>query len=104
MVIGLLFFQPAAGVLHHHFFKRDKKRNIFSYGHIWLGRCVIILGIINGGLGLQLAGDSTGGKIAYGVASGVIFLLYLGVLGWNWKQEFKATIDNVVKDSKRSVV
>lgn len=34
-------------------------------------------GIINGGLGLQLAGNSTGGIIGYGVVAGVIAALYL---------------------------
>jgi hypothetical protein len=36
-----------------------------------------VCGIINGGLGLQLAGNSTGGIIGYGVVAGVIAALYL---------------------------
>lgn len=31
----------------------------------------MLLGIINGGLGLQLASNTTGGEIAYGVVGGI---------------------------------
>jgi len=51
----LLFFQPLLGFLHHFMFKKHGRRMVWSYGHIWLGRIIITLGIINGGLGLQLA-------------------------------------------------
>ena len=54
--------------------------------HIWHGRILIILGIVNGGLGLQLADNTTSGEIAYGVVAGVIFVVYIVVLGlWYYK-------------------
>jgi hypothetical protein len=34
------------------------------------------LGIVNGGLGLKLAANTNGGKIAYGVVAGGIAVLY----------------------------
>ena len=40
----------------------------------------MILGAINGGLGLQLAGDSGNLKIAYGVVAGVVFSVYVFVI------------------------
>jgi len=61
MVIGLLVttiliaFQPLMGYLQHRFFKKHGKRSVFGHAHRWLGRGAIILGIINNGLGLQLA-------------------------------------------------
>lgn len=36
----------------------------------------MILAVINGGLGLQLAGNTKHGEIAYGVVAGVIALIY----------------------------
>ena len=39
----------------------------------------MILGAINGGLGLQLSGNSTKGEIAYGVVAGVVFCIYVFV-------------------------
>ncbi len=37
------------------------------------------LGIINGGLGLQLSGNTTKGEMAYGVVAGVIWLVWVAV-------------------------
>ena len=49
--------------------------------HIWYGRALFIMAIVNGGLGLQLAarlGSRTiGGEIAYGVVAGVVGLVYI---------------------------
>ncbi|KAF2764718.1 CBD9-like protein [Teratosphaeria nubilosa] len=78
VLLGVFFFQPASGWLHHVFFKKNGGRGIFSYWHLFIGRGAIILGIINGGLGLQLAGVSRSDKIAYGVCAGFIGVVYLG--------------------------
>ncbi|KAH9828199.1 integral membrane protein, partial [Teratosphaeria destructans] len=77
VLLGVVFFQPASGWLHHLFFKKNGGRGIFSYWHLFIGRAAIILGIINGGLGLQLAGVSRSDKIAYGVCAGFIGVVYL---------------------------
>ena len=37
---------------------------------------MIVCGIINGGLGLQLAGNSKGGIVGYSVVAGVVGVLY----------------------------
>ncbi|KAF2091532.1 iron reductase domain protein, partial [Saccharata proteae CBS 121410] len=78
----LLFFQPFLGLLHHVLFKKHSMRTFWSYAHIWLGRILITLGIINGGLGLLFAADtpwaaSNSAYIAYGVVAGVIWLVYV---------------------------
>lgn len=79
----LIFFQPFLGFMHHFAFKKHSRRVIWSYGHIWLGRIIITLGIVNGGLGLQLAQDlhflspSTGAIIGYSVAAAIMWLLYV---------------------------
>ncbi|KAK3701429.1 hypothetical protein LTR37_015527 [Vermiconidia calcicola] len=57
VLLGVLFFQPVFGYLHHRSYKSIERRTIVSYIHIWVGRLVILLGMINGGLGIQLAGD-----------------------------------------------
>lgn len=48
--------------------------------HKWNGRVFLILGVINGGLGLQLSGNSTAAEIAYGVLAGVFFTLWFVVV------------------------
>ncbi|TKA68994.1 hypothetical protein B0A55_07538 [Friedmanniomyces simplex] len=79
----VLLFQPVLGFLHHTMFKKHSRRVVWSYGHIWLGRAAITLGIINGGLGLQLSQQThifapkQGTIIAYGVVAGLIWLVYI---------------------------
>jgi len=53
--------------------------------HLWLGRIVLALGIIDGGLGFRLSDTlkgpkwSDGWKIAYGVLGGFVWIVYVGV-------------------------
>lgn len=58
-------------------FKKTGGRTFWSYAHVWLGRILITLAIINGGLGLQLADNSKSGEIAYGVIAAVVWLVYV---------------------------
>ncbi|PLN80378.1 CBD9-like protein [Aspergillus taichungensis] len=87
VVIALLvLFQPAMGLLQHMHFRRTGGKSPFAYAHRWLGRMLIVLGIINGGLGLRLAGIGSpgtpkGAMIAYSVIAGIVGLTYLAVHG-----------------------
>lgn len=94
-VLVLAFFQPFLEIIHHSLFKKraaaakdgsaNKKAGRSAPGgiHLWLGRALIVLGMINGGLGLRLAANSpfetnTRPKtIGYSVAAAVMFLLYV---------------------------
>ena len=79
-MIGLLLLQPVLGYVHHLIYVKEHKRTLWIYSHIWYGRALILLAVINGGLGLQLSGNTVKGEIAYGVIAGVMFLLYIAVL------------------------
>jgi hypothetical protein len=76
IIVVLLSFQPIIGLIHHRKFYRLKKRTAWSYAHIWYGRVLIVLGIINGGLGLQLAGNSKTGMIVYATVAGLVGAVY----------------------------
>jgi Cytochrome domain of cellobiose dehydrogenase len=82
----LVLFQPALGLIQHVRFRKVEKRTIFGYVHQWLGRILILLGIVNGGLGLRISGEIGSedvprwSVIAYGVAAGVVGLLYIAVV------------------------
>lgn len=78
VLVAMLVFQPFAGWLHHKQFLRTGQRSAISHGHIWVGRIAIILGMINGGLGLELGGVETRYVIAYSVVAGVMGVAYLG--------------------------
>ncbi|MCJ1358085.1 MAG: hypothetical protein MMC33_008083 [Icmadophila ericetorum] len=75
----LVLFQPIGGLLHHLIIRKSVERSQTFIGesHKWLGRVLILLGAINGGLGLQLSANTTGGEIAYGVVAGVVFIIYV---------------------------
>ncbi|KAF2010996.1 hypothetical protein BU24DRAFT_427198 [Aaosphaeria arxii CBS 175.79] len=85
VVLVLLAFQPILGLLHHSKFKKHGRRTIWTYGHLWLGRIAITLGIINGGLGMLFATETRmfvptrGQMIAYGVVAGLVWLLWVSV-------------------------
>lgn len=74
----MLFVQGALGQLHHAEFQRTKKRSGWSYMHIWTGRIVIALAIVNGGIGLgpQLAHASSGQIAAYSVVALCVVTAY----------------------------
>ena len=95
-VLALALLQPVFGTLHHRLSKRraadatagraikSPGRTSFGRIHIWLGRSLILMGIVNGGLGIRLAGKSplqsssttTKAATAYGVVAGGMFALY----------------------------
>jgi hypothetical protein len=82
----LLFLQPLGGILHHLNFRRHGRRTFISHLHVWFGRALITLGMINGGLGLLLTSHAKRRAtpevlrrrhIAYGVFAGVMWLLWV---------------------------
>ncbi|KAK1061476.1 hypothetical protein LTR33_012692 [Friedmanniomyces endolithicus] len=79
----VLLFQPVLGVLHHVMFKKYSRRTVWSYGHIWLGRAAITVGMVNAGLGLRLSQEtrvfapSQGAVVGYWVVAVIIWLVYM---------------------------
>lgn len=80
------------GYLQHRHFVKRRNSSIFGHLHRWIGRAMLVLGVVNGGLGLKIArkeagdqGASRGVVIAYGVVAGVVGVVYLVVvLGSNF--------------------
>jgi hypothetical protein len=86
IVVGILLFQPIGGILHHRLYVKHQTASIYGVGHRWTGRVLLILGAINGGLGLQLADETRPRSIAYGVLAGFFFLLWAVALFWNGRR------------------
>ncbi|KAI1430118.1 iron reductase domain protein [Xylaria sp. FL1777] len=78
VVVALLGVQPIGGYVHHVYYVKYQKRGVVSYAHIWYGRILMVLGIVNGGLGLELASASHSLVIAYSVVAAVVFSAYIG--------------------------
>ena len=77
-------------------FKQYDRKTFWTASHIWVGRAVITLGIINGGLGLQLSQVDRSNEIAYGVLAGLIWMVWLGVVLW---ATFGPSKDNRASDT-----
>lgn len=77
VLVAMMVFQPLAGWLHHRQFVRTGRRSAISHGHVWVGRVAIILGMINGGLGLELGRVEKRYVIAYSVVAGAMGLVYI---------------------------
>lgn len=96
-VIGTVLFafawlQPFLGMAHHYILLSTNKRTLISAMHILFGRILIILGMINGGLGLALAEQSTRAEnVIYGTLVGIIWVAYtLVTLGYEVKRDNQA--------------
>jgi hypothetical protein len=89
VVVCGLFFQPFLGLVHHLLYKRRGGPNAFTHVHVWWGRLLVALGIINGGLGLQLAGNSRGIYVAYGIVAGIIWTTWMGLAALTWWRAYE---------------
>ncbi|EXA35203.1 hypothetical protein FOVG_13964 [Fusarium oxysporum f. sp. pisi HDV247] len=76
IVCVLMIVQPVLGWMHHKNYVKYQRRTTISYGHIWYGRGIMIVGIVNGGIGLQLSGASTGLIAAYSVVGILVSAIY----------------------------
>jgi hypothetical protein len=87
VVVGILLSaQPILGILQHLHFRSTGSRSVMGLGHQWLGRIVIILGVINGGLGMRESGPVGNewvpnyAPVVYSIVAAVVFLIYVGVV------------------------
>ncbi|KAI0020518.1 iron reductase domain protein [Xylariomycetidae sp. FL0641] len=76
VIVALFGLQPVGGYLHHLHYVKHRQRGAISYGHIWYGRALMIMGIVNGGLGLKLADPGRSYVVAYSVVAAIVFALY----------------------------
>jgi Cytochrome domain of cellobiose dehydrogenase len=87
VVSCLLLFQPVLGLIQHLRHRKFGERTIFGHIHRWLGRSLILLGVINGGLGLYITGEigsesvPTWAVIAYSVIAAVVGIIYIVIAG-----------------------
>ena len=78
ILFGLTTIQPFLGTIHHKRYSKVQRRTFLACLHTQLGRVLITIGILNGGLGLLLADDSTTSeRMAYGIIGGVMWLSYV---------------------------
>ena len=47
IVVIALFVQALLGYKHHRDYKKTGQRTVVSHSHIWLGRALVVLGMVN---------------------------------------------------------
>ncbi|KGO44401.1 Cytochrome b561/ferric reductase transmembrane [Penicillium expansum] len=86
VVILLVIVQPILGIRQHMLFRKTQQKTKWAYAHRWQGRIMLGLGVVNGGIGLNLSrsgsGDSRGALIGYGVVTGIVYVGYFGILAF----------------------
>lgn len=105
IVVVLMILQPFIGLLQHLRYLRKQQKSLWNPVHKWFGRVLVILGMINGGLGLHLANNTTGGKIAYGVVAGICGVAFVFLIFWKGPNEGKDNTEEIsdieMEDSTR---
>ena len=105
VILAFATIQPISGWIHHRIYRARATtlattnrgprpgRTLWGRAHLWLGRCLITLGIINGGLGLRSAennpiqdrGSTRNAEIGYGIAAGLMWSIYASItVAWEW--------------------
>ncbi|GAB7344136.1 hypothetical protein MBLNU457_2032t1 [Dothideomycetes sp. NU457] len=86
IVLVALTLQPLSGALAHHLFAASRNKTVVHVIHRWTGRTFLVLGAVNGGLGLrlqQIAGKQNGYiLVPYVVVVVGVFVCWGGVVGW----------------------
>ncbi|KAK5723141.1 hypothetical protein LTR17_013936 [Elasticomyces elasticus] len=99
VLFALLMIQPVLGWMHHVLYKEYQGRTLWSHAHLTVGRVAIPLGIINGGLGLQLSSAGWRAMIAYGVVAGVVGVTYLAAMA-SGEVKRKKSVDGAAQGEK----
>jgi hypothetical protein len=80
LLLAVMLLMPFLGWLHHKFYQRIRGRTWASYAHIFTGRAGVLLGMVNGGLGLSLADADDNYIIIYSVIAGLIGVAYIAAM------------------------
>lgn len=83
MIVGLYFLMPLIGIFSHPRLRSLDENEPATWAklvHVWLGRFLLIFGILNGVLGLKMASNSgfswEGQYVTYILFAGIIGMAY----------------------------
>ena len=105
-VVLILLFQLVFGYLHHQRYQQLGRRTLFSHLHLWTGRVVIILGMVNASLGFVLSGSNGYAGVSAIVAAAMTILTVSVVVHSGYikkKAEAKMTEQTWHRDNVRLV-
>ncbi|CAI6092710.1 unnamed protein product [Clonostachys chloroleuca] len=88
--VVLLSFQPVLGYLHHLDYKKHNRTGLLGRIHSWHGRGLMIVGIVNGGFGLQMTGQvGSAWFIAYVTIAVIVSAGYVGAIVYSMSSRMK---------------
>lgn len=99
ILLGIFFMMPFIGMIHHKMFKSLQQRTMWSHAHVFTGRAGIILGMVNGGLGLQLANARRSYVVAYGVFAGLMGVIYVSAIAFGEYKRASKPVQNTAAPS-----
>lgn len=85
MLLALLAIQPATEIVNNIFYHRHPRVVVTAYIHVWLGRGLLVAGVIQGGLGFVFAASFPNAiiqawpRVLYGVLALTAYIIYLAV-------------------------
>ncbi|KAJ5587478.1 uncharacterized protein N7459_003243 [Penicillium hispanicum] len=82
VILILVIAQWSMGLWHHRIFQRSQTPTQIGPVHRYVGYVVLLLAIINGGIGLTWSSASTGTVLGYSITVLVIGLGTVAVFGW----------------------
>ncbi|KAF2481330.1 hypothetical protein BDY17DRAFT_301142 [Neohortaea acidophila] len=96
-IIGLLVMvafltQLVLGVMHHRIYKREQRKTMRGWIHLYLGPTIILIGLVNGILGFNLAGE-TFVAIPYCILIVIVGVIYSCIRFFSWRRKRRAAKD-----------
>ncbi|KAJ9209771.1 hypothetical protein DTO166G4_8623 [Paecilomyces variotii] len=82
IVLVSVLVQWFIGFWHHRLYKLFQRSTYYGVGHRYFGRAVIILAIVNGGIGLSWSSAPTKTVVAYSIIVAVLGILTIAALLW----------------------
>ncbi|KAK0385005.1 hypothetical protein NLU13_7483 [Sarocladium strictum] len=84
IVVAFILAQFTIGFLHHKKFKDTQHPTIYGKVHVWLGRIIIFLGVLNAFFGLTFALNRRYGIVLAGLMIFIILGVFAATIGRRW--------------------
>ena len=68
-------------MIYYYNYTSKGHRTVWFYLYIWFRHILLILSVVNGGISINYTANSLNSEISYRVMAGVIFLVYVAVIG-----------------------
>ncbi|KAI9814681.1 MAG: hypothetical protein M1832_005680 [Thelocarpon impressellum] len=96
IVVAFVAIQPIGGFIHHRMYKMTQRKSPIGMAHRIGGAIIILLGMVNGAVGLNFAGSNRR-LIPYGLGIVFLALIFSGLLLLKRKKEQRKALYNTAR-------